>query len=316
MGLNFTTTTLINSNLDPDSGVGVVLFEAGKAPIDGVEKDVVRIKRDFTFVKDNIKVVRKKTASDPIYCEAEIDFAALLNDLKPEQGTNYCKLSIYVEYEGAQPFYGANHLNINKGIPFVVEFSVKKNATAEGIAAAVAKAIKKDQVFLLDKNIIEISVNGAVLTLSGNTEYMRFKRVAVGVYGDVTEDVIAELGEEGIKLVERGQNGFGTYSQIVKDLRLPTAANYQWNHIRQSETPIIGCKYDQFIVEYCAPASNDGLSFVGHRGMSHTTHIFWVNQAVSGDFEQMFDEVDDVDSWLEARSAQPAQPAQEVSLED
>nr|DAF44508.1 MAG TPA: hypothetical protein [Podoviridae sp. ct8Lf7] len=31
---------------------------------------------------------------------------------------------------------------------------------------------------------------------------------------------------------ERGENAFGTYSQIVKDLRLPTAANYQWTHIR------------------------------------------------------------------------------------
>jgi hypothetical protein len=59
-------------------------------------------------------------------------------------------------------------------------------------------------------------------------------------------------------------------------LRLPTAANYQWTHIRQSETPIVGSIYDQYIIEYCAPATNEGTQFVGHRGLSHTTHVFWV----------------------------------------
>ena len=50
-GLNFQTQTIINSNLDPDSGKGVVLFEGKKEKVDGVEKDVLKIKRDFLFVK-------------------------------------------------------------------------------------------------------------------------------------------------------------------------------------------------------------------------------------------------------------------------
>ena len=79
-----------------------------------------------------------------------------------------------------------------------------------------------------------------------------------------------------IKLDERGKNSFGTYSQIIKDLRLPTAANYQWTHIRQVETPIVGAIYNQYIVEYEAPATNDGLHAVGQRMTSHTVHVFWV----------------------------------------
>jgi len=35
-GLNFQTQTIINSNLDPDSGKGVVLFESKKEKVDGV----------------------------------------------------------------------------------------------------------------------------------------------------------------------------------------------------------------------------------------------------------------------------------------
>ena len=43
-GLNFQTQTIINSNLDPDSGKGVVLFEGKKEKVDGVQKDVLKIK--------------------------------------------------------------------------------------------------------------------------------------------------------------------------------------------------------------------------------------------------------------------------------
>jgi hypothetical protein len=59
-------------------------------------------------------------------------------------------------------------------------------------------------------------------------------------------------------------------------LRLPTATNYQWTHIRQAETPILGSVYNQYIIEYCAPSTNEGLGAVGARLESHTTHVFWV----------------------------------------
>lgn len=310
MGLNFTTTTLINSNLDPDSGKDVVLFEKTTAPVDGEMKDVIRIKRDFTFFKDNIKVVRKKVAEDAVMCKATVDFETLLEDLKPSEGTNYCKLDIYVEYEGAEPFYGANPLYTRKGIPFWVEFSVKSNSTAEKIVSDIAKSIKKNQLFLLDKDMIDVKVEGSSLVLEGNTEYMRFKTLNVCVYDDIAvdEDKVAVLGDEGVELNERGSNGFGTYSQIVKDLRLPTAANYQWTHVRQVETPIIGAKYDQYIVEYCAPANNEGFHAVGQRMLSHTTHIFWVNQNVSDEFGSMFTElgvtISDTDAWLASRGTE------------
>ena len=79
-----------------------------------------------------------------------------------------------------------------------------------------------------------------------------------------------------IALVKFGKNAFGTYSQIIKDLRLPTAANYQWSAIRQVETPIVGAIYNQYIIEYHAPANSHPLSVVGGRLNSYTTHVFWV----------------------------------------
>jgi hypothetical protein len=168
-------------------------------------------------------------------------------------------------------------------MPFWIEFTVKEADKAATIAKNVADMLKKNHVFLCDKDLINVSVNGAKLVLEGATEYQRFRKIEISTfdaYDDYAEKV-AELdptktSATDIKLDERGKNSFGTYSQIIKDLRLPTAANYQWTHIRQVETPIVGAIYNQYIVEYEAPASNDGLHAVGQRMTSHTTHVFWV----------------------------------------
>ena len=73
---------------------------------------------------------------------------------------------------------------------------------------------------------------------------------------------------------------------------MPTAANTQWTHIRQAETPIVGAIYDQYIVEYAAPATNDGLQCVGQRMNSHTTHVFWVKHDLKSVWEEALSKID------------------------
>ena len=287
MGLNFQTCTIINSNVDVDSK-GKKLFEAIKTKVDGKEVDALKVKRDFLFVKDNVKSIRMRAGYEAMACKATIDFAELMSEIKPEKGNNYCRLDVYVKWEGQEPFYGANQMHIQKGIPFWVEFTVKKDAEAAAVAAEVEKILKKNHIFLVDKDLIEVSVEGAVMTLTGATEYQRFRKIEVVAFNatdDYAEGVseMVKAHEDGyddaaIKETVRGKNAFGTYSQIVKDLRLPTAANYQWTHIRQAETPIVDGIYNQYIIEYCAPASNEGLGAVGAKLESHTTHVFWVKR--------------------------------------
>ena len=276
-GLNFQTQTIINSNLDPDSG------NAGKeVKLFAVAEDALRIKRDFVFAKDDargkVMAIRKRAGYDAVACEAAIDFSAI-SEIEPtaEEPKKYCRLDIYLGVEGAEPFIYATPW-VQKGMPFWVEFTIKKGAKGADVAAEVAKILEKNHIFLVDKDLLNVSVEGAVMTLTGATEYQRFRNVEVRTFA-VTDDyaeLVAELGEEAIELVNRGKNAFGTYSQIVKDLRLPTAANYQWSHIRQVETPIVGALYNQYIIEYCAPSTNEGLGAVGARLESHTTHVFWV----------------------------------------
>lgn len=290
-GLNFQTQTIINSNLDIDSsklnGNGTdntYLFKSGKMNIDGKEVDALKIKRDFIFAKEGVKAIRKRAGYNSVPCKATINFADtnLLAALKTDDAKTYCRLDIYLGVEGAEPFIYSTPW-VQKGMPFWVEFTVKKDDTANTIAKNVADMLKKNHVFLCDKDLINVSVSGSKLVLEGATEYQRFRKIEISTfdaYDDYAEKV-AELdptktSATDIKLDVRGKNSFGTYSQLIKDLRLPTAANYQWSHIRQAETPIVGAIYNQYIVEYKAPSTNDGLQAVGQNMLSHTTHVFWV----------------------------------------
>lgn len=290
-GLNFQTQTIINSNLNPDSsklkGKGTdntYLFKSDQTNIDGVKVNVLKIKRDFVFVEDCVKAIRKRAGYNAVMCKATINFAdpALLSALKTGGAKTYCRLDIYLGVEGAEPYIYSTPW-VQKGMPFWIEFTVKKADEATTIAKNVADMLKKNHVFLCDKDLINVSVSGSELILEGATEYQRFRKIEISTFDayDDYADKVAELdptktAATDIKLNERGKNSFGTYSQIIKDLRLPTAANYQWTHIRQVETPIVGAIYNQYIVEYEAPATNDGLHAVGQRMTSHTVHVFWV----------------------------------------
>jgi hypothetical protein len=260
--------------LDPDSGKGVKLFEGS----DGY----LFVKRDFHFYKDDAlrgKVigVRKRVGYEPEMTQATIDFSALVTDLVPASGNTYAHLDIFLGVHGADPYIYSRPWK-DKGIPFWIDFTVTSKDTGATIAQKVANVIKKDHLFLVDKDLISVSVDGAKLTLTGENEFQRIKKVTLSV-AELTQeypDLVSELGETGITLDKQGKNGFGTYSQIIKDLRLPTAMNSQWLHLRQVETPIVGAIYDQYIIDYCAPSVNDGLQAVGQRMETFTQHVFWV----------------------------------------
>lgn len=283
-GLNFQTQTIINSNLDPDSGKGVVLFEDKKETVDGVEKDVLKIKRDFLFVKDNVDCIRRRKGYAAELCEATIDFAKLTSVVPTDHAVNYLRLDIYLGVDGAEPYIYSTPW-YHKGKPFWVEFLAKKGDSAEALAVRLEKTIKSNHMFQVDKDLIKVTNDGAgKITLTGATEYQRFRKVTLNILEETADhdDEVATMNpnkvqaDDPIALVKFGKNAFGTYSQIIKDLRLPTAANYQWSAIRQVETPIVGAIYNQYIIEYHAPANSHPLSVVGGRLNSYTTHVFWV----------------------------------------
>lgn len=292
-GLNFYTQTIINSNVDADSN-GKALFTSNNG--------IMHVKRDFIFTKDNVKVIRKRSGYDAEPCSVTIDFdnivesnLDLFDTLSDRTGKLYCRLDIYLGVEGAEPFIYSTPW-VQKGIPFWVEFVVDQNNSGQ-IAKHVADMIKSNNLFQVDKDLLNVEIDGNSLILTGATEYQRFRNVEVNVFAPHADEAIKIASLKDGDFEENyvyGKNGFGTYSQIVKDLRLPTAENYQWTHIRQAETPVVGAIYNQYIIECVAPASNEGLGAVGQQLESHTTHVFWVknDEDLIRNWETSFDAVD------------------------
>nr|DAU35116.1 MAG TPA: hypothetical protein [Caudoviricetes sp.] len=217
-------------------------------------------------------------------CEATIDFTKLTSVVPTDHAVNYLRLDIYLGVDGAEPYIYSTPW-YHKGKPFWVEFLAKKGDNAKALADRLEKTIKSNHMFQVDKDLIKVANDGAgKITLTGATEYQRFRKVTLNIFEETADydDEVATMNPnkvqaaDPIALVKFGKNAFGTYSQIIKDLRLPTAANYQWSAIRQVETPIVGAVYNQYIIEYHAPANSHPLSVVGGRLNSYTTHVFWV----------------------------------------
>ena len=112
-------------------------------------------------------------------------------------------------------------------------------------------------------------------------------------YAASNNNLDAYVAKTGVTLVEAGVNGFGTYSQLLKDLRLPTANHNHWLSVQKDEMPIVGAIYNQYIINYYAPSTaNPSFTAVGNRSMSETTHIFWVKSDLAADFEAILANID------------------------
>lgn len=107
------------------------------------------------------------------------------------------------------------------------------------------------------------------------TTYMEDGKLLVD--GNGAKVAVAPTGAGNI-VVEQGIEGFGTYTHLMKDYRLPTQANLRWLKIDEDNYPIKGVKYNQYTIKYETDRGITGQSVVGQPGSSITTHIFWVAQ--------------------------------------
>ena len=297
---NWTTTTIINSLKDYTTGADLVKVWTKESDADasGLKAGfsgaypVIKIKRDKTFETRYISKIYKAIANNPIFCEMTIDCEKLLALVTTTPA--HVRLSFYIALEGSEESIYANDF-YQKGKPFSIGFEVTKTDTAATIAAKIKKNAEKFGVVIYGKKVFDLIDNGNnTLTLKGTHEYQRFKMAAVAI-DDVIDEQIVDYFEDGAEaksegevftLVQRGVNGFGTYHQLVKDLRLPTVHHNKWLQLKEDEKPVVGAKYNQYIITYCAPSmANPGFTVIGQHNMSVTTHVFWVNQAVDTEFQ-------------------------------
>lgn len=274
---NWTTTTLINEI--PNNKV--------------VKEGVLRIGKHL-FEKRWVESIRKAKGHKMELCEATIDLSKVnLGD------ATVARLYIYVGLEGSEESIYANDW-YRKGMPLSVSFAV---GTAAEMGKAIVDTVKTFNVFTKVKKVLDVTTDGeGKVTIKGTHEHQRLQKIAI-----LVEDPASKLGEEkvvaeyemnrkeneAVTIVNPGVNGFGTYSQLLKDLRLPTAAHNNWLSVQKDEMPVVGAIYHQYIINYYAPSTaNPSFTAVGNRSMSETTHVFWVREDLVSDWEAVLATID------------------------
>ena len=290
----FTTTTVINSNEDYTSGLKP-LWLAEEANEGKGKPAHMNVKRHLNFIKDNVVSITKAEYTPPKNAKATLD----LQYLGKTQGNFRIAMYIKLSQSSANSYY-ANDL-VFKGKPLYIEFVWKQGEEAADVAKKIKDTVKKYMLAVYEKDLVKVSVNDTKVVIEGVDEYQRFERVDIEEY--VKEEGMSTLGKYQVVksamteahktdagydtnfTIEQGKEGFGTYQWILKNLRLPTAARTSWAAINADEAPIIGAKYNEYVIRYCVNRGIMGGDAVGEVTKSLTTHVFYVNQSVSASFE-------------------------------
>ena len=281
----YSVTSVINTIKDYTTGLPLFEGLVGEAQADGtVLEDRLKIRRGLEFKKSNVQAVYHRgyrAAVNPEY-KVALDTVAATPGIY--------RISLYVTLSGSQDERYAN-TRVLKGKPIFVEFEVTaKENTAALVADKVVAITKKYlQMVYEDKiiNIVKDSTTGIII--KGISGEQRFSKVALEKWENndwtTLDESINGVAGTKITVTAIGDNGFGTYRNIIKDLRLPTAANTRWTHIAQDETPVLGGMYDQYTIVYCVHRGVLGSDAVGNDVTSTTEHVFYVKSDVKVDWE-------------------------------
>ena len=288
----FTTTNVINSNKDYTTGKP--LWSAQDAALD--KPASFNVKRVNKFLGPNVVSIYKAEANDPEMAKVTID----LSQIDGKDGESY-RLSVYIGLtQASQESRYANDL-ILKGKPFTVDFIWKTSAA--DVAKNLVKTINKYAVMVYGEKLLNVSYSGAYLTIEAVNEYQRFRKVNIekfdkeayfgrGEYNAVrTLDNLTKKDSNAaltgtVEGYFVGKEGFGTYSYLLHNLRIPTAMRTRAFGVNLDENPIIGAKYNQYTIHYCTDRGVLGTNAVGDTVKSVTTHVFYVNQSVASEFEE------------------------------
>lgn len=287
----FTTTNVINSNKDYTTGKP--LWSAQEAALD--KPAFLNIKRVSKFLKSNVVSIYKAEANDPEMAKVTLD----LSQISGKDGESY-RLSVYIGLtQASQESRYANDL-ILKGKPFTVDF-VWKTSAAE-VAKNLVKIINKYAVMVYGEKLLNVSCDDTYLTIEAVNEYQRFRKVNIEKFD---KDAYFGRGEyNAVRTLENlteqssnaaltgtvegyfvGKEGFGTYSYLLHNLRIPTPMRTRAFGVNLDENPIIGAKYNQYTIHYCTDRGVLGTNAVGDTVKSVTTHVFYVNKSVASEFE-------------------------------
>jgi hypothetical protein len=229
-------------------------------------------KQYATFWKDNVVAAYKNENKPAVDGSVTVTIS--------EEGTitgDIYRIKLYARLSGSNNSYYANDF-VFKGKPFVFEFVGGESGQT------IAKKFKAI-LAAYDDPFLKITNEGNAITFTGDN-YTLFTEAKVEHFVEEPKNIMGGTWEDaglGDPVIVKCENGFGTYMQVTKDLRLPTMEARAFAALNSEEMPIEGALYNQLTIIYCADRGVQGLQAIGEPVKSQTTHSFYVNSAVWSD---------------------------------
>ena len=275
----FTNTLILNDNVD-SSGKPKWTTHAAS----GSDGASVFIKRVNRFFAGNVKNIFKRVGTNPIIATAEFE--------ADQWGKGLYRLALYIRLSGSQNSLYSNDL-VYKGRPLYFEFQLDGSETEAQVGDKIVNAVNKLQTRFDYKyiNIVSAGTTTVDVTITGVDEYQVFKSVSIEKYEPIdqacscTSFCECDYAEQVKATITAPKEGFGTYTNIITNLRIPTLANVNFFAQNQEERPIPGALYNQYTILYSKERGIMGAGAVGDTVTSSTTHVFYVISTAATAFE-------------------------------
>lgn len=266
---NYTTTTILNSNLD-SSGLTKVTGSA-------TGLNVLRVNN---FKKDGIVSIYKNPYTAGVKEVAKVTIPTVTAG-KVIRLTVDIRLSQQTESE-----YANTYLYFKK--PVVVE--VIASGTAATDALALVNALKGLKTEFGFNYLTPTLVNTADIQVTAINNNQRFFSMVVESDKSSPNSLIQpeydNITGTTFSVTTAGKIGFGDDEYMVRSIMLPTYENTRYFGINKEERPVLGGNYTQYTLRYSIAKDVDyNLGIVGMGDRSITNHVFYVKSDVVAAFE-------------------------------
>lgn len=308
----FSTTHVINTDKGNLTG--------GKNYL--LKDDTLLVERRGIFKKELVKAIYSAAGKEGTNAKLTINMG-----LKGLTEGDNLRMDLYLGLSGGSADSRYSNDLAYKGKPLSVDFVWK--GTASSTLEALKKTIDKLEMLVYGSKILKATVSGDLLILEATNEYQRFKKMEIVKYTASTTDypyagttevlksldniTVAETVDE-VATAEGlfvGEEGFGTYSYVLHNLRIPTAYNVGPFVEGADEAPIVGGLYDQYTIRYCVERGPLGLNAVGDNVTSITTHVFYVLHSLAKDFEVALGKLATIEPVKDKETPAPTENSEE-----
>lgn len=270
----FTTTTLINSNVDTTSGKTKVTADA--------TNKILKVLRVGNFKKDSVTALYKRVGYNGT--KATAVFAA---PTAPASDADYYRIVLTLKAIHWAPEILANAASVYKMKDLTIEFKATTGQTATQIGDAIVAAVKYQQQDQFP--LITASNNAGAVTITAVNEYLNFTSAKLQKLVSATTSVYPDdqlkFVDSAVGTITKGKEGFGTYMYVISNLRIPTLEARRFTSPTEEELPLANALYNQYTLHYKEDCGTMGTDAVGDQVTSVTTHVFFVLSTLAATFE-------------------------------